>query len=267
MATLIEVQEALYNCIYKDDYMAAEFMIANNGGVSAKGRLSIYHDNTQITLRNNLERKYKTVANIVDSRFFSYTASEFIKMYKPVTANLNDYGIEMPEFLANFEKTQHISYLPEMARLEWLRHVAQFMPDGEEINPFELNKVPKELYSKILFTVQPSAVFMESKFPIDNIWQVSQPNYKGEVRVDMQSGPVYMLVVRPHQNVEMFSLSKGDYVFLQAIQKGALLYAAYEEASKQDPNFDLTSAIERFVGDHVFSGFAIEGFALGKEIE
>ena len=66
------------------------------------------------------------IHQLVGEEFFRLLAKRFIEQHPSHSGNLHRYGSEMAEFLMHFENTQHLAYLPDVARLEWAYHLAYF---------------------------------------------------------------------------------------------------------------------------------------------
>jgi len=209
MVALRQLQEALRDVSYGDD-MAKAAVLIKEDGISKADRLSIYRENVQISLRKNLEEKYGVVRHIVDPRFFAYAASEYIKQYVSHSGNLEDYGEHMAEFLAGFEPCKEYGYLPDIARLEWARHVAYLAEDAEVL---QRDKYENGMEIRCIDSLR----LISSDFPIDKIWRVSQKDYDGDEAVDMAAGGVHMIVLRPEYRIDMHVVSEAEAELLRRL--------------------------------------------------
>ena len=98
-----------------------------------------------------------------------------------------------------------------------------------------------------------------------HIWQVNQPGYDGDNRVNLDEGGAYLLVIRRHGEVEIESLGAGAHAFVESLHAGAPLAAATEAATAVEPEFDLAAALSGLVRRGTFSGFDIAAARLEPE--
>lgn len=86
---------------------------------------------------------------------------------------------------------------------------------------------------------------MASRWPLVRIWEVNQPAYDGDFRVDFDAAQI-ALVHRREAGTVVETLARGEYRLLHALADGATLGAAVGEAAGED-GFDLQSALRRFI--------------------
>ena len=98
-----------------------------------------------------------------------------------------------------------------------------------------------------------------------HIWQVNQPGYDGDDRVNLDEGGAYLLVIRRHGEVEIESLGAGAHAFVESLHAGAPLAAATEAAIAVEPEFDLAATLSGLVRRGTFSGFDIAAARLEPE--
>ena len=102
----------------------------------AQRGVEVYRNNYRGNLHDTLAGAYPVMRQLVGEEFFRLLAKRFIEQHPSRSGNLHRYGGEMAEFLTHFENTQHLAYLPDMARLEWAYHRAYFADDA---SPFDLD--------------------------------------------------------------------------------------------------------------------------------
>ena len=68
---------------------------------------------------------------------------------------------------------QTLPYLPDVARLEWLRHAAYHAADAEPMQAGALGGAPPEQAGNILLRLHPSAGRLSSDYPVVSIWETN----------------------------------------------------------------------------------------------
>jgi hypothetical protein len=199
----------------------SEFAIAllSRGGLPG---LAVYRGNVYGNWAQALAGAYPIVRKIVGAEFFEGLAREYARRHPSTSGDLNEYGAGMAGFVAGFRHTQDLPYLPDVARMEWLAHLAYY-------------------------AAAPVCTLLESPWPLGRIWTVHQDDYEGEIEVDLRAGPDAILVHRPRWRVHVRSLAPGDFRFLESLSRGAALGEALEAAIVQEASFDVSTALVRWV--------------------
>ncbi len=235
------------------------------GRFGAARHLQIYRHNVFASLTGALAAVFPVVQRLVGEGFFAYATDAFIRRHPPRRGNLHDFGHEFPGFLAGFAPAAALTYLPDVARLEWLYHEAFHAPDAAALQPRDLATLSPESASGLHLRLHPGARLLASAYPVLHIWQVNQPGYDGDDRVNLDEGGAYLLVIRRHGEVEIESLGAGAHAFVESLHAGALLAAATEAATAVEPEFDLAATLSGLVRRGTFSGFDIATARLEPE--
>ena len=82
-------------------------------------RLSIYRNNVLTRLSETLKEAFPVVRRIVGRAFFDYATHSFIEEHLPSEPCLSAYGTRFPQFLKSFPAASQLSYLADVAQLEW----------------------------------------------------------------------------------------------------------------------------------------------------
>lgn len=124
----------------------------------------VHRRNVLGSLERTLADAFPVTREVVGERFFLFLAAEFVRARPPRSACLADYGGELPDFVAAFAPVTHLEYLPDLARLEWLRVVA-FQSPGDA-----------------------GPLVLASKHPIFRIWGAHQESIDGDARIQVEPG-------------------------------------------------------------------------------
>lgn len=218
--------------------MQSRFAAALLGG--GPPGMAVYRGNVFGNWERALAGAYPIVRKIVGADFFRGLAREYARAHPSLSGDLNEYGGQLARFVAVFEHTRDLPYLPDVARMEWLAHRAYYAQDAA---PFSLQGLDGS--SRLRLT--PPCALLESRWPLARIWTVHQDDYEGAIDVDLRSGPDRILVHRPAWRAQVRSLAPGDHRFLSMIQRGSALHEALESALAEDAGFDASLALARWV--------------------
>ncbi len=224
------------------------------GKLTAERRLEIYRHNVYSNLRGTLKDIYPVILAVVGDAFFHHAADQFIAVQASRSGVLNQFGGEWAAFLGTYPHAAELPYLPDVARLEWAWHEAFHAGDALPLDLARLASLPTEEHGGLHFSLHPTARLIRSDFPILRIWEVNQPTFTGDVKVDWDAPADALLVRRDTTDgvsVLIERLSAAAYAFLHAITQYATLEAATAVALKVDNEFDL----QGFLLESVQSGF------------
>ena len=119
-----------------------------------------------------------------------------------------------------------------------------------------LAAVAPEDYARIVFQLHPSALLLEFSYPCRRIWQVNQPDFAGDARVDLDQGGERLLVIRRGLEVEIETLGAGEHAMLRAFTEGRPLREATDAALSAEPEFDLGAALQRHIAGGTIAAFS-----------
>lgn len=258
MNTLHETQRrfadyALHN---KGLDLAVEGIKANK--LTAKQRLGVYRNNTQLGLTEALRDGYPVVNKLVGTDFFNHLALSFIQRYPPKAGCLLSYGGNFAEFIVQFQPAAGLPYLPDTARLEWYWHEAFHEADANALELTALATVDPDAYGKLGFVLHPSARFLASDYPVLRIWQTNQDDYKGEWLINLDEGGCWLLLNRPALEVEMIPLNEAEYLFLTLLEMKLTLKQAVEQVLLKEPNFAVQAVLQHWLAKGLLTDFYIK---------
>lgn len=220
-------------------------------GKKAFKRFNVYRNNVTVGLVGALADTFPAVQRLVGESFFEAMARVYVRMDPPTSPLLFRYGAGFAGFLERFEPSQHLAYLPDVARLEraWLD--AYHAADEPVLDPQTLGTVrPDELPAQ-RFVVHPATRIIRSRFAAVTIFSANR--LSGTVPPIDPSVPEDGLITRRGTDVEIRHLPPGAAVFFNALIDGKPLGSAAEAAVSEAEDFDLASAIGAMLEAGVFS--------------
>ena len=202
--------------------------------------LSIYRNNTLITLSETLSATFPVVRRLVGQRFFEYAAHTFICGNFPSTPCLVEYGAKFPAFLADFPPAAGIAYLSDVASLEWAINRVVHSATETAVTIDCIAGVGSDP-AGIRLRTDPATRYVASIYPIHQIWRANRP--------DVDPGVIHLggngehLQIRRTDGLQIRHLLPASWTFRAVITAGGALGIAVESALEIDTAFDLSTAL------------------------
>ena len=254
LATQHRFGAALADAARDDD--AAQLLVGD--AERARRRIGIYRGNMIANTTKALGTAYPIIRKLVGDEFFDGLARAYCREYPSASGDLNECGENFAAFVAAFPHTQSLPYLPDVARLEWLMQRAHYAADHAPLATGRLGCIAEHDYPRLKLELHPAASLIESPYPLYRIWEVHQDGYRGEIAVDLDSGPQRVIIYRPAFRVTVAALSRGELAFLAAIRQGKRLAAALESALAADAEFNLGANLQRWVATNIIVELGVD---------
>lgn len=197
-------------------------LVSWNGSDPAR-RFGVYRNNVIVALVDALADTYPVVQSLVGEDFFRATAAEFVRQAPPRTPVLAWYGADFADFLAGFPPAAALPYLPDVARLEWLRVTAWHAADAPAL--------PHENLADLLadagrlpgtsFLLHPALRVFSSAHPVVSLWAAHQHDdaEAALAAIDLARGEAALLL-RPQLEVDIIGIEPGAATFIHCLQAG-----------------------------------------------
>jgi hypothetical protein len=214
--------------------------------------LGIYRNTCYGMLTAALSLSFPAVHRLVGAAFFEACAQAFIPIHPPRRAYLNDYGQEFPAFLGSYGPAAALSYLPEVASLEWAVNRALHAADVPALDVAALSAIDAKDVPMLRFLPHPAVSVLHVALPADAIWRaVLEHDEAAMAAIDLAAGPAWLLIQRGAGGVEVQRMSERSGCFAQRLCAGQTLQAALDaEADGEDAAAELNAAL----ADHLASG-------------
>ena len=219
-------------------------------------RMAIYRANMVAAADKALSSAYPVIRQAVGEEFFHGLARAYQRATPSTSGDLTDFGSTFPAFLASFEHTQSLPYLPDLARLEWAAHRAYGSADAPDWDAAALAAVAPEQQAAIRFRWSPGLAVIESAYPIARVWTIHQGGYAGEFSVDWSLAET-AVVARDGFAVTVAECAAGDAAFLAESLAGASLGEATAAALAHHPDFNLGALLGRALAARLICGFTL----------
>lgn len=226
--------------------LAAEVL---GGAIPAAARLRVYRHHVQESLTSALAATFPTVQALVGGDFFRGLARAFVSHALPRQPVLAEYGEEFPAFIAAYEPARSLTYLSDVARLDWTLNAAFHAAVTGRLAAADLAALPPDRLPSLRLSLAPGTALVSSRHPLDRIWAASQPGAADEP-VDLDAGGAHLLVLRRPDDAAFVVLSPAEAAFMGGFALGKTLE---EAAGFADGEFDLTAAFARLLNLGAFA--------------
>jgi hypothetical protein len=200
-------------------------------------------------LSETLREAFPVVRKIVGPDCFDYAAHTFIEEHLPTEACLSAYGTQFHDFLRSFSAVSQLTYLPDVARLEWsISQVVRAAPeDWMPITQLgDLSADPAAARLRLTPCVQ----YLASGFRIDQIWMAHQAEDDDSSSWHIDIGEAY-LEINACASLRLNIIPKAAWVFRARLADGHTLGSATAMALDVDPDFDIPGALGSLFGEHL----------------
>jgi hypothetical protein len=228
-------------------------LVSWNGSDPAQ-RFGIHRNNVIVSLVDALADSFPVVQQLVGEAFFRAMAHEFVRRSPPRSPVLAWYGDGFADFVAAFPPAAGVPYLADMARLEYARLLAFHAADAAPLpvaavadclaDPAMLPMLRLQLHSSLLLVGSP--------FAIASLWGAHQGI--GDLAAIDPLQPECALVLRHGLSVAVMAVSPATARFIAALQRGAALGDAVQEASTEEAPFDPAPALGLLIGRDLLLG-------------
>jgi len=222
-------------------------------GADPSNRLSIYRNNTFVSLTDALMATFPAVVRIVDERFFRYMAHTFIAARPPREPILSNYGAELVSFVGSFEPCRSLPYLSDLARLEWAINEAGLESIEPELPVAALAQIAPDVLAAGSVRLQPSLRLIVSRWPVLAIWQANQPKSTTE-QPTLERSATRVLIRRKGNGVAMDLHTAARARLLHSLRQGAAVEVAMMAAVIRDPHFSITGELLSFFAEDLVTG-------------
>ena len=221
-------------------------------GEAHSERLSVYRRNVLANLHDAVAAAYPVVRRLVGEAFFREAAERFAQAFPSRSGDLHRFGAELAPFLEAYPPARELTYLPDVARLEWEIAQAFHAADAKRIDVRALEVLSEDERGRIRFGLQPAARLVASPHPILAIWEANQPERDGTP--ERSAGADRVLVHREGFAVRARALSLLEWRFLESIARGEPLGKIVDDPAI---GTHLESQLAQWTGNGVIDSFSL----------
>jgi hypothetical protein len=248
MPSLLDLQRDLAHCLLDAGAEASRWIMAD--GIAGGDRLAIHRNTFAGTIVGALRITYPAVEKLVGAEFFEAAARIHLQQDPPRSAYLNDYGEGFARFLASFPPAASLSYLPDVAALEWAVARAANAPDAAHLDLAALAGIDPPMLERVSLAPHPSVQLIEVRYAADLIWHaVLNHDEAALAAIRPTDDRIALLVYRNHAGAGLRRLSPAESRAAARLFIGLSLAECFTD---MDPAA-VTALLSHLLSDGVFS--------------
>ncbi|SDD14293.1 DNA-binding domain-containing protein [Ruegeria marina] len=217
-------------------------------------RFNVYRNNVAVSLTEAMHQAFPVITKLLGAQNMDGLAGIFLRLHPPSSPLMMFYGAAFPEFLAGMEQLSHLGYLPDVARLELAIRHAYHAADSSPLDPQALAIDPDALMAAHL-SFAPAMQVVRSPWPIHAIWRFNTE----EGAPKPEPGGQDVLITRPEYDPIPQPLPPGGADWIEALQAGASIGAAFEAAAETTSDFDLGATLALLLQGGALTSLTEEG--------
>ena len=220
------VTQATFKAAMLDPASVVPAGIVNPDGAPASKRFDVYRNNVAVSLSDALEAAFPVVRKLVGDDFFRAMAGVYLRKHPPKTPLMMFYGDAMPQFLARFEPTKKIGYLPDIAKLELAMRHAYHAADATAVDAQALGALAPDALMGVKLRMAPATQTVTSAYPVHAIYLANTQT--DAPKPVMQ--PEAILITRPGFDPQVHLINAAAATCIEALKKGQSLGQAMATA-------------------------------------
>lgn len=185
--------------------------------LSSKQSTAIYHSSFTNALKNVLNDTFPVCRKIVGDDFFQGMVHYYIKKTPSTSPNIDNYSQLFADFIREFPPAKSLSYLADMANLEWLLHCVAEGPTHSTLDIQALAALNDAQQENIIFSLPENSYLLQSDYPLQTIWEFNQDHYDGPETIDITNSACCLFVWRPHNLPRVENLDADVWQVLNKI--------------------------------------------------
>lgn len=251
--SLPDLQRQFMAALYDERAARSESAIAGHG-LEPAARLRIYRNSCSAIHTGALRTTYPAVLALVGEDYFEQTARGFRHTQPSRSGNLQDYGAGFAEYLESLPELSTLSYLPDVARLEWLRQACVLAEAAMPLSHAGFANALVHDDDPVRITLHPSVQLLTSRHPVFTLWRYAmQPSPE---RLALGSEGEYVVLWRETGEVTMDAADAASFACIAALARGDTLTTAQRAAQARDAGFDLSACIDSLLEHGLITGVA-----------
>lgn len=252
-AALTDVQRRFADAILAPQRMDA--IAADLRATDVTRRMALYRGNLHGSWHKALASAYPVVRQLVGDEFLAALAAEYGAAHPSDDGDLNRFGARFAGFLDGFPHVAAMPYLPDMARLEWLLHLAHYAPAVRVLDAAAFTSLTPEQFASSRVTLHPAASPFASRWAVVPLWLA----HRDELAFPAIDAPSFALVSRPGWRAVVTVEDAASHAALALLAADGTIAAAFDAAYRLDEGFDGGAALRRWLACGAITALELAG--------
>ena len=248
---LRELQQGFADAVLGRGDAVADWVVG--AGLDPAARLQVYRNAVAGTLTAALRDSYPTVLALVGEDFFEAMAARYRLQHPSTCGNLQKFGGALAEFIETMPEAQTLSYLADIARLDWLRQVTALAPDAMPVDSCAMAAAAAVEPHRLRVRLHPSLQRLRSPFAALTLWQWCQSPVGAAPRPDQ--GGERVLLWRDGSDVAMAAVAPATFRCIEVLAEGGDVASAHRAGTDVDADFDLQLCLQDLLAQRLIVAF------------
>lgn len=237
MTKLAYIQDKILESLLSTEMDNLDF-IKQTGNITYKERLLVHRYTILENFVNRLKINYPGIWKLIGESCAKGVALAYSHKLSNMTSRgkISEFGANFPDHLKDFSSTSELTYLPDFARLEWLRSMSAEAKNEISLEAIQLTKIKSDRLEEYKLIFNSSVFFMKSEFPLRKIQDLIDDENSPELILSEESS--YVVVYRFDNKVNTaWLVDQTSWEFLFSLYNGKNLGEALSES--QDMGFQI----------------------------
>lgn len=217
---LLECQRRFMAALYTLDAPGPVEAIAGNG-LEPAARLRIYRHSCEAIHIGALRTTYPAVLTLVGDDFFDQCARDYRRGHASHAGNLQGFGQHFADYLETLPALRTLPYLPDVARLEWLRQETALAADAGALSADTFAHASLVNGGPLRIAPRPSVRLLTSPHAILTIWRYTLQS--NDDRLQLPDAGENVVLWREDGEVAMAALDAASFACIEALACGHTL--------------------------------------------
>jgi hypothetical protein len=216
------------------------------GGPSPHARFAIHVRNYEASLAAALASKFPATTWLVGADAVRAAGRAYVQARPPRRPCIAEYGADFPEFLAGFESTRGLAYLPAFAELEWAVGQASIAVERAPLAWSALATVGAERLLAAKLELQDGIRYVRAGWRVDELMTTFLQGNEPE-QFELAEADTCIEVRGSRGAIAIERIEPADLAFRSALAAGGSIEDAAGRALAVDGRFDVGGALRRVV--------------------
>jgi hypothetical protein len=243
MQSLIDLQAEIARAIVSADFTSLPEALAGRGHPLPRLRIHQRHYETSLTAA--LAGKFPATAWLMGEDLLAMAAREFVHAHPPSRPCIAEYGVEFPEFIANYVHGS-VPYLRSFAELERCISEVAIAIEAPPLQWTEISSTSLDCLLQSGLTMQPGIRYVRSQWPVDELMSVHLAAEAPDEFV-LSATSIRLEIRGARGEFGMMRLSPAVFIFRNALHRGGSIAYAADCALECDETFDAGVALRELV--------------------
>ena len=204
-----------------------------SGGGDPTRRVAIHSRHYAASLARSLVERFSATVWLAGSELVTHAAMGFVHEHPPTRPCIAEYGDEFPAYLASCAGTR-LPYLGQFATMDW--HLGRVAIAVDAAPLHDLSDCDPARLAEARLVLQPGTEYLVLDWSLDELIRFYLAG-DAPSQYELRSEPVWLELRGCRGELWLNRLTKGDYVFRQALGRGSTVAQAAALATGADGRF------------------------------